>query len=831
MTTMNNISSLFYQFPTKSKIQSLTMKLIPLLILQIIFPSVAFSQTIEEWVAAKRSVPDQRLYLHCDREFYFLRETIWFRAYLLSSLTFQPTEGEENLFVDLLDETGKIVLKNNLIAINGVASGYINLNDSIKTGTYIIRAYTDYLKNFGEETFFYKPVRTSEVMNSLKMNETVLAANKKTSLIPDVAFLPEGGFLLSGLSNLVAVKAVDSSGKGITVKGIVFDESGDSISSFETGYKGMTAFYFNPEPDKEYHVKLNDFSGFSYQFNDIRSEGIKLQVYLQNNGEFLINAVSNSENLIGKDFYLVNMYNGLVEFYKQFRVDNINRPFRFNQKMFPGGINRLLLLNSEMQPVSERLVFSDNYPVNNLVVKTDSNSYSTRSDINLYITNQDGISAKDISDLSVAVVDENAVNAGSPSQNLLSWLLLGSVLKGHIEAPADCFVSDSLKASKKLDLVMLTNGWSNYLTDNLAREKDTSLFKHSSGINLSGRVKKLLGSKPIENGPINMLIFRKGDVKFLDGKTDSKGVFSFNNIYFNDTASVFIQARTGKGRKFTELFLDPVFENRPGIDQPRLNNLKSFSDIPVGLYRRKYLNDIALREFHPDTGSILLGEVEIKRQKKEKDDDHFRIYGSADKSIKITDSDISYSDVLSFLSGRVAGLMIAGDRVSIRGGGTPLFLIDGMPFEGEDGISMIRSIPMSDIDVVDVLKDVSNLALFGSRGANGVIAVYTKRGFTGKVNDYLMGAITSRIIGYQPFRQFYSPKYTPENVNLPEPDYRTTLYWNPQVKTVNGEARLSFFTCDEVTNYRIFIEGITSDGRICLGAGQFTVDRFREGKN
>ena len=812
----------------KSSIKPMIRKLIPFFILQIILPFALYSQTIEEWTSAGRNVPDQRIYLHCDREFYFCRETIWFRAYVLNSLTFQPTVGEENLFVDLLDESGKIIVKSTLIVINGAASGYITLVDSVKSGTFILRAYTDYLKNFGEETFFYRPVKISEVMNSVKMNETIQSAFRRKNNLPDVAYLPEGGFLLSGQSNLVAVKATDSSGMGVKVRGTVCSESGDPVASFETGYKGMASFYFNPQEGIDYHVKLRDFPEYDYRFTDIRNKGIKLQLQVQNDGEILLNTVSNGDYFVGKEFYLVNMYHGLVEFYKKFRIENTNRLFRFNKKMFPGGINRLLLLNDELQPVSERMVFSDNYRVNNLTVLTDSDSYSTRSEINLQVTDQAGSGTVGISDFSVAVVDENSVNAGGPSRNILSWLLLGSELKGHVEAPADCFVSDSLLSFEKLDLVMLTNGWSNYLVNNLTAKNDTSVFHHSSGIHLSGRVKKLLVRKPIENGAISMLIFKKGEVKYLDGKTDQKGQFSFDGIYFTDTASVFVQARTEKGRKSTELFLDPVFENRPEMNLPELKKFKNFPDIPVGLYRRKYLNDLAIREFQSDTGSIMLGEVEIKRPKKEKEEDHFKIYGSADNSLKITDRDLSYPDVLSFLSGRVAGLMIAGDKISIRGGGTPLFLIDGMPFEGEDGIIMIRSIPMGDIDVVDVLKDISNLALFGSRGANGVIAVYTKRGFTGKVNDYLKGAITSKIIGYQPLRQFYSPKYTPENVNLPDPDYRTTLYWNPQVNPVNGEARLTFFSCDEVTNYRIFIEGITTDGRICLGSGQFTVDRFRE---
>ena len=56
------------------------------------------------------------------------------------------------------------------------------------------------------------------------------------------------------------------------------------------------------------------------------------------------------------------------------------------------------------------------------------------------------------------------------------------------------------------------------------------------------------------------------------------------------------------------------------------------------------------------------------------------------------------------------------------------------------------------------------------------------------------------------------------------PDYRTTLFWKPDVQLVDGQAILSFFTCDNLSEYTIFVEGITSEGRICLGYGEFVVD-------
>ena len=91
------------------------------------------------------------------------------------------------------------------------------------------------------------------------------------------------------------------------------------------------------------------------------------------------------------------------------------------------------------------------------------------------------------------------------------------------------------------------------------------------------------------------------------------------------------------------------------------------------------------------------------------------------------------------IQGKVAGLVITqpgGDpnqnaiirlrgQTSLTGGQTPLIVLDGVPL---DDPSQFSNIPASDIASYDVLKDASATAIYGSRGANGVIIVNTKKG-------------------------------------------------------------------------------------------------------
>ena len=68
---------------------------------------------------------------------------------------------------------------------------------------------------------------------------------------------------------------------------------------------------------------------------------------------------------------------------------------------------------------------------------------------------------------------------------------------------------------------------------------------------------------------------------------------------------------------------------------------------------------------------------------------------------------------------------IRGQR-TFRGSSEPLYVIDGMPMQGTDGI--LTDLDPRDIESIDVLKDAAATSVYGSRGANGVILITTKRG-------------------------------------------------------------------------------------------------------
>ena len=91
--------------------------------------------------------------------------------------------------------------------------------------------------------------------------------------------------------------------------------------------------------------------------------------------------------------------------------------------------------------------------------------------------------------------------------------------------------------------------------------------------------------------------------------------------------------------------------------------------------------------------------------------------------------------------GTVGGIMIRGQRSMGSGQGAstdPLYVVDGVPLQAGG----IETLNPKDIEAIDILKDASSTAIYGSRGANGVVLVTTKRGQEGKTQLSYSGAFT-----------------------------------------------------------------------------------------
>ena len=228
----------------------------------------------------------------------------------------------------------------------------------------------------------------------------------------------------------------------------------------------------------------------------------------------------------------------------------------------------------------------------------------------------------------------------------------------------------------------------------------------------------------------------------------------------------------------------------------------------------------------------MLQEVVVNAKKYEEPDTR-KIYGKASNTIKVDNILCAgATSVFQMIQGRVPGVQVSPDgqggfKVIIRGISTimgssnPLFLLDGMPVDA----GTFSSLNPCDVDAIDVLKG-ADASIFGSQAANGVIAVLTKRG--GNNYDYskdpVLGVSIQKRMGYQVAREFYAPKYEVAIPDHVRPDFRSTLHWQPNVRTdAAGKATITYWNTDAKATMRIIAEGVSTQGFVGVAKAEYGV--------
>ncbi|MFC3561707.1 carboxypeptidase-like regulatory domain-containing protein [Pedobacter jamesrossensis] len=119
-------------------------------------PFSAIVKKLDEYTAKYQQ---EKVYLHLDKPYYAIGDDIWFKAYILNTKTQAPTDISKILYVELINEKDSIKRLVKLPIMGGVTWGDFKLTDSLGEGNYRIRAYTNYMRNFGTDFFFDKTIK------------------------------------------------------------------------------------------------------------------------------------------------------------------------------------------------------------------------------------------------------------------------------------------------------------------------------------------------------------------------------------------------------------------------------------------------------------------------------------------------------------------------------------------------------------------------------------------------------------------------------------------------------------------------------------------------
>ncbi|HEX2934716.1 MAG TPA: TonB-dependent receptor plug domain-containing protein [Bacteroidales bacterium] len=766
---------------------------------------IRVDRILKQLAVYRDSLWQQKINLHTDKDVYMAGENIWIKSYLLNASSFMPDSVSKEIYIDLIDFNNRhvqsIILRNK----GGFSQGNILIKDTLAEGNYQLRAYTNWMRNFDTDFFFDKTIRVvnpnyENVVTRSRISD-IERCNKKVAQMQSdytINFFPEGGDLVAGFKSRVAFKAENGMGNGIDVTGTLYSANGEKIIDFQSSHQGMGFFTFSPQSNEKYYAKVRfnkEEKEEKANIPNVITQGISMEAdpFLPDFVRIVIRSNRTvSANIASNEIILVGQARGSAFYVSKGELKDKPIEVLVPKKHFPSGIVHFTVFDNRLEPACERLVFIDNLKKQNVnaleVIKkinSDSSIYT------LKLTSKNGNPVK--SNLSLSV-SENPSGANIYKSNILTHLLLTSDLKGKIEAPSYYFTGKD-EAIINLDLVMLTHGWRRFVWKDLLTAKFPNLkYLPFQGLSIEGRVTRDFFGAPVAGTKVRLSVLSSYNDVF-ETKTDSKGHFLFTNLDYEDTLSVKIEAIKNSGGNPGLIKIGDTIVPQITLTNAEIRNVN---------YAKSKLKENGQRE------RLILRE-KYRAQNREQSKSSGRIHERPTNVIEVGPDAVNYTSVFQYMQGKVPGLTITGNSIIIRGINTitgstdPLFLLDGVPIDPSSAASM----PPSDLATIEVLKGPEASA-YGSRGGNGVIAFYSRRG------EFInRGEIEFDMKGYHKVAEFYVPsagasQYKPSDYAVPR-----TLYWAPQVIT-NGQgiATVRFPNAFKNENTQLTIEGLTSDGEI-----------------
>ncbi|KYG84694.1 hypothetical protein AWW67_01230 [Roseivirga seohaensis] len=800
----------------------MTKKIVLVLLLALVF-NAGYGQkntTIQEKLKFyNKEYPQEKVYIHTDRKYYAPGEPIWFQSYITAGYLHEPSPFSANVYIELYSASDSLVAEKLIFSDDGFGQGVIDIPQKLAEGNYILRAYTNWMRNFDQGFFFEKPI---VVVTGSELEKGASAVGSEI----DLQFFPEGGHLVSGIPTKVGFKAINRSGKGAYVEGEVYNSAGVKVTSFSAQHDGMGLFTLLPLAGESYSVRLTGKDEV-YSLPELKKEGYGMEAILRPNQLRLIFR-ANINNPSKDKFKALIHTRGLVSHIIEVDLSKGEALGVISTDEIPAGISHITLFNENDRPLLERLVFIDR-PIETSL-SLDKNNYKPREKLTTKIKLTDLNGDPFTGMMSMSVLDMDKVIDGSPEQTIYSELLLTSDLKGYVDNPMYYFNGENTEAKKHLDLVMMTHGWSRFVWDDLMSDNYPSFgFPVELGVSLEGTLYKESSNKIESSGKVTLVNNRSFPPLILEAETDKNGRFSFQNLMVYKSDNLLLKGKSSKSKDNVRFEVDTLKES---VSLP-LPEFKSILSEELKFEKEDFLQfkkerDMIERAFNPDSLFTDLGTVMVEGDKLqvEREDKQLKektAYGRGTAAFDFTEWSATgaYTNIFSALVGKFPGVTVrmgpTGEpTVVIRAGGftyPALFLLDDVPTDA----ALISGLSPVNFSRVVLFKGLAATAIFGDAGKGGVMAFYTKSadGISLSPEELKNSSTVTVELPYtydQP-REFYAPKYDVQKPEDAKPDKRVVLHWQTMISLdENGEATIEFYNSDDAKQIMFDVQGLTNSG-------------------
>lgn len=766
---------------------------------------------------AIEAMPRETIALQTDRSIYIAGEHVWFRADYFAEGYHPEPPISKVLYLELFNDDEEPVVQKKVALEKGKATGNFVLPKEATSGTYLLRAYTRYQRNFPSEGFEQHKL---VVINP----ERPPQASPEASDSIDIHFAFNGGQLTGGMETEVAFlldKHLLDSKKAI----YLIKNDSQIIDSLETWSNGLGSFRITPCDTTAHQLMavMNNGDTLKKSLPDPSRSGILVRTKVDKHSLIyslqILSGNTTPQTGSHRLKVLTPDLDMLIE--KSLVPENGKAKVNIPLKRLQEGLHLMLLEDSDGHPLQVNTAFVPFQHAKKIHLHTESKSYGQRKKIQLQASTQNE-------------------SLNTPVEGMLTVVRKGTFLSHPRDLPMACIHYPRLTENYLRRLGSLSQEMKNQLDlcslfwdqkwqkspqvkqlvkdyrDQPVEPDSLTFMPEARDLTISGTLVNEETGRPIpDTKVIASVLFHNPQVHLY--KTRKNGEFAFT-----------LHDLTGS----REIFLSPYKRTRDTIQQ-RLRLQSNFSPRKPDPLRVPFPIDAGKQSFIEE----LVMNSQLHRHFQDKPIDNSSSPANRVSAIPTEDKiSISMSDYIDLETMEQVFLeLVPHARIRKDGDqynfeilteenfalpGQPLILLDNLPVFDAGKIVKLHPSQIKKIDVIN------RTYMIGEHAFNGVVMISTN-------TDHFAGIEfppSSTFSEYQtlsapsPFPLYYR-EGKPGSSGQKNPDFRNLLHWDPNFKVYEDNTSTCFFSSDRTGEYEIIFRGYTSDGQFCYGSKTVVITR------
>ena len=803
------------------------MKRLLQILLLIVISVNSFSQNLAEEIAVilariGNNIAADQLFLHLDRNLYHTGDTIRFQAYVRDYQTGVFETGSLSLHVLLLNSEHATIDSARFRISYSTASGWLKIPEITPVGYYSILSYTSDQMNYDPGFAYNTPIRIDKI-NPARTNTKPVESKLKAAV--DLKFLPEGGTYIYGIRQRLAFNAVTSTGKSVKVSGDIVNQDGKKIAEIRSGPYGPGVVEFTPVQGETYYAKPveNEFGNMSWPLPEPEKSGVSMRVNNTRSGS--IDIMLQGKEPAGKDYFLTVTMNNVLIFSRELKLDTLFNA-RIKTDEIPVGTAYVTLYDSELNPISERLIFLNANKKMSVQIGVSNPTARSGSETELTINTTDEKGNNISSIISVSAIDSSlGFYNGIPFPDIETTFLYDNEFYNNLPQSIKCLGLKNID-NNSIDQLLMTYGWRKYTLKETVLVTQAKRSDNYDRLKISNPGKEKRGRQKI-----NIISPEGGGVISLGIDNNREAMLPYDSLEAY-VRQIMILPDDDPSRNSNPVTIE-FPENKEYTDKAKLITLDSCHWLP-----EIAIVDNEMPLFNADS-AIMIESITIKGQKKKttasvaKTAEEYKFAGAFTLYSKDFENAHYFDDIVyklnAFYVDKVEKLIIlrAIQHISIinsRGESgsvyrPALIVVDNVPIYSKTYYP-IAQMPASDIVSITVLKGPQGFTMYGNSASDGAILVTTKTG--NRINGIpnpdeessLRDDLLKEVKVFRSEVEYYIP--TKEQVEIvPEYQFRPTLLWKNDVY-LEGSGPVKFKFPDNLGKgtVMVFVNGVSITNQV-----------------